>query len=289
MTRDGFHVIDAHHHVGGVPSLMGDAIDSSDQAPVGDALVDEAEMAARIGIMDANGIDQSVVIPTHEYLRPDGQADTSALNDGIAAYRDRRPDRFVAAIGIVEPLHGDRSHAELERLRDQLGIVGVSFHARFHGVSMDSHLLGGLVRRAAELGLVPFVHVYADSPDEAPWKIVDVARSCPESTIVMLDGFSGFERVKDINRAAAEAPNLVFDTSLVYSFDFVEHFVATFGPERVVFGTDLYSVPLAYRRSYTLDQLLDSRLSDEDKVALLSGNLRRILDLPTEPGEGPAT
>lgn len=277
MARNGFHIIDAHHHVGGVPSLMGSMVDTP-----GDAGFDAAEVAARLEIMDANGVDQCVVMPTHEYLRPDGQADNSALNDAIAAYRDQRPDRFVAAVGIVEPLHGDRARHEIERVHDDLGLAGVSFHARFQGVSMDSHLLGGLVAHAADVGLVPFVHVYADSPDEAPWKIVDVARSRPDVPMVILDGFSGFERVKEIHRAAAEAPNLVFDTSLVYSFDFVERFVETFGPERVVFGTDMYSVPLAYRHSYTLDQLLDARLDDTTKALLLAGNLRRILDLPVE-------
>ena len=128
---------------------------------------------------------------------------------------------------------------------------------------------------------MPFVHSYADAADEAPWKIVELAEAIPDTTIIVLDGFSGFERTKEITRAAADAPNLVFDTSLVYSFDFVEHFVARFGHERVVFGTDMYSVPLAYRRSYPLEQLLVSKLDATAKAAILSGNLRRVLGLST--------
>lgn len=281
MARDGFHIIDCHHHVGLVPSLMAAAADSGPVRFMPDTAwsSDDTEIAARLAIMDDNGVDQSVVIPTHEYLRPDGQADNSALNDGIAAYRDRNPERFVAAVGIVEPLHGDRSLAELERIRRDLGLVGVSFHTRFQGVSTDSPLVARLIVKAAEVGLVPFVHSYADAADEAPWKIVELAEAVPETPIIVLDGFSGFERTKEITRAARDAPNLVFDTSLVYSFDFVEHFVARFGHERVVFGTDMYSVPLAYRRSYPLEQLLVSRLSTDAKAAILSGNLRRILGL----------
>jgi predicted TIM-barrel fold metal-dependent hydrolase len=281
MARDGFHIIDCHHHIGLVPSLMAAAADAGPVRFVPDTSwpTDEAETAARLAIMDDNGVDQSVIIPAHEYLRPDGQADNSALNDGIAVYRDRHPDRFVAAIGIVEPLHGDRAVAELARIKRDLGLVGVSFHTRFQGVSTDSPLVAHLVIAAAEVGLVPFVHSYADAADEAPWKIVEIARMIPDTPIVVLDGFSGFERTKEISVAAREAPNLVFDTSLVYSFDFVEHFVARFGHERVVFGTDMYSVPLAYRRSYPLEQLLVSNLSADAKQAILSGNLRRILAL----------
>jgi predicted TIM-barrel fold metal-dependent hydrolase len=281
VSRDGFEVIDVHHHVGGVPSLMGDvaAHDSMETRAEPAELTDDLESSVRLEIMDANGVDAAVVMPTHEYLRPNGHVDTMALNDAIAAYRDRQPDRFVAAVGIVEPLHGGRSHDELRRARDALGLVGVSFHSRFQGVGMDSPLMTSLVRAAVELGLVPFVHAYADSIDEAPWKIVDVARELADAPIVVLDGFSGFERTKDITRAAREAPNLVFDTSLVYSFDFVEHFIDAFGPDRVLFGTDMYSAPLAYRHSYTLDQVLDSRLDAPTKQAVLSGNVRRLLGL----------
>ena len=281
MARDGFHIIDCHHHVGSVPSLMASAADSGPIRFTPDLSWrdDPDEVAARIAIMDDNGVDQSVVIPTHEYLRPDGQSDTATVNDAIAAYRDAYPDRFVAAVGIVEPLHGERSIAELARIRNDLGHVGVSFHTRFQGVSTDSPLVKRLVVEAAAAGLVPFVHSYADAADEAPWKIVELAEAVPDTTIIVLDGFSGFERTKEISRAAADAPNLVFDTSLVYSFDFVEHFVARFGHERVVFGTDMYSVPLAYRRSYPLEQLLVSALDDEAKTAILSTNLRRILGL----------
>jgi predicted TIM-barrel fold metal-dependent hydrolase len=282
MAREGFRIIDCHHHVGSVPSLMAATADSGPVRFTNNLTWrdDPNEVAARVAIMDANGVDASVVIPTHEYLRPDGHADTSAVNDAIAAYRDRLPDRFVAAVGIVEPLHGDASLPELARIRNDLGLVGVSFHTRFQGVSTDSPLVKRLIVEAAEVGLVPFVHSYADAADEAPWKIVELAEAVPDTTIVVLDGFSGFERTKEITRAAADAPNLVFDTSLVYSFDFVEHFIARFGHERVVFGTDMYSVPLAYRRSYPLEQLLVSSLTDDAKTAILSTNITRILNLP---------
>lgn len=279
MARDGHFVIDCHHHVGGVPSLMGSMTATPAGLEPGKDIADDAELAARLQIMDDNGVDQCVVMPTHEYLRPNGQVDNSNLNDAIVGYRKLCPERFVAAVGIVEPLHGSAALDELERIADQGELAGVSFHTRFQGVSMDSYLISELVRKTADVGLVPFVHVYADSPDETPWKILDAANSRPDTPMVILDGFSGFERIKEISRLAEAAPNLVFDTSLVYSFDFVTRFAETFGPERVVFGTDLYSVPLAYRHSYTLDQVMDSELDHGSRALLLSGNIRRILNL----------
>jgi predicted TIM-barrel fold metal-dependent hydrolase len=53
--------------------------------------------------------------------------------------------------------------------------------------------------------------------------------------------------------------------------------VGNFGAERLVFGTDMYSPPLAYRRSTVLDQLLNSGLDDAQKRTILSSNIRRIL------------
>lgn len=282
MGRSGCHVIDAHHHVGSVPSLMAQVADSGPRGLELDlgTFHDPAEVAERISVMDANGIDQAVVIPTHEYLRPAGIVDTRRVNDAIAGYRDRNPKRFPAAVGIVEPLHGRYAFDELQRVRDELGLVGISFHTRFQGVSTDSYLVRGLVERMVELGLVPFMHAYAGSPDEAPWMVTGLGRAFPESTLIVLDGFSGLERsAKEVSIAAEAAPNLVFDTSLAYSFDFVERFVATYGVERVVFGTDMYSPPLAYRRSTVLDQLVDSGLHGEQRSQILSGNLRRILQL----------
>jgi hypothetical protein len=114
--------------------------------------------------------------------------------------------------------------------------------------------------------------------------VTGLGRAFPEATMIVLDGFSGLERsAKEVSVAAEAAPNLVFDTSLAYSFDFVERFVANFGAERVVFGTDMYSPPLAYRRSTVLDQLVDSGLDSDQTSMILSANLDRILGLDPEP------
>ena len=75
------------------------------------------------------------------------------------------------------------------------------------------------------------------------------------------------------------APNIVFDTSLSYNFDFIEEFAGRFGAERVVFGTDLYSHPVGRRISHILGQILESGLSAPDKAAILAGNARRLFGL----------
>ena len=52
------------------------------------------------------------------------------------------------------------------------------------------------------------------------------------------------------------------------------------GPERLVFGTDYYSMMGDPQPSVTLDKLAENDMPIEHKTAILSGNLRRILRLP---------
>src|SRR6202042_2696129 len=97
------------------------------------------------------------------------------------------PDRFPAALGIAEPLYGSAGIPELRRMRHELGLVGVSVHARFQGVQTDSPLVVNLVREAAVQGLVPFIHAVEGVPDEAIWRVQQVARAVPDTTVVVLD------------------------------------------------------------------------------------------------------
>ena len=118
-----------------------------------------------------------------------------------------------------------------------------------------------------------------DTPEEALWKLASIARQLADLTIVALDPFSGFEATRQCFHVAEIAPNIVFDTSLSYNFDFIEDFANRFGAERVVFGTDLYSYPVGRRISHLLPQIVDSALPHDAKVAILGGNARRILGL----------
>jgi predicted TIM-barrel fold metal-dependent hydrolase len=268
-SEAGFDVFDCHHHVGDASAFQADlGLPASSPGA--------AELAARLAIMDRGGVRQAAVIPGHSYERAGGLADTARANDGIAAYRDRTPERFPVAIGIVEPQHGAASLPELERCAGALKLRGISFHARFQGVSMDGLWVHRCVERMGALGLVPVLHALTESVDESLWKIARLARAFPSLEMLVLDAFAGFESTKECMDVAERCPNLLFDTSLSYNFDFLELFARRFGARRVVFGTDLYSAPLGRRISHLLPQIVESSLSEADKAAILGGNARRL-------------
>lgn len=273
----GFDVFDVHHHVGRAFDALGGTLQDS-SADLAEFA--RFELSERLRLMGEGGVNQALVIPGHGYLRPNGIADTRRVNDEIAAYRDATPDRFPVACGIVEPRDGALAFAEIDRAVTELGLVAFSFHTRFQGVSMDSQWILKYLERMGEHGVLPIIHAMDDTPEEALWKLASVARKVPELTILALDAFGGFEATRQNFFVAEIAPNVVFDTSLSYNFDYIEDFANQFGADRVVFGTDLYSHPVGRRISHLLPQIVASALSDADKMAVLGGNARRLLQVP---------
>jgi predicted TIM-barrel fold metal-dependent hydrolase len=287
MRGHGYQVLDVHHHVGDAFTALGGDVDAT--GGVAPEQHERIELDARLAIMDRDDVAQAVVIPGHGYLRPDGLVDTRRVNDGIAAYRDRRPDRFPVAIGIVEPTHGAQGLDEVGRVHDELGLAGISFHTRFQGVSLDSQWIVRAIERMAELAMVPVIHSMDETPEEALWKLAALARRFPEVTMLALDAFGSYESTRQVSFIAEIALNVVFDTSLSYNFDFIEDFARQFGVERVVFGTDLYSWPVGRRISHLLDQIIASDLTTEEKAAIVGGNARRLYALGTTKDRGPAS
>jgi hypothetical protein len=281
MRGHGYAVLDVHHHVGDAFTALGGDLD-----PAGGLAGDEyerVELEHRLAIMDDADVAQAVVIPGHAYLRPAGLADTRRVNDAIAAYRDRQPDRFPVAVGIVEPTSGAASLDEIDRVHDELRLAGISFHTRFQGVSLDSRWVARAVERVAARRMVPVVHAMDDTPEEALWKLAALARSLPDVPILALDAFASYEATRQCFFVADVAPNVVFDTSLSYNFDFIEDFVRRYGADRVAFGTDLYSWPVGRRISHLLDQIVASDLSADEKAAVLGGTARRLYRLAPDP------
>jgi predicted TIM-barrel fold metal-dependent hydrolase len=268
-----FEVIDAHQHVG-EPLVNVD----EERFSMKGLDTSEEEISSRFAFMDAAGIHRAVVIPGHKYLRPNGLADTRTVNDDIAEYAARHPDRFAGALGVVEPRDGPWALPEIDRVAS-LGLRGISLHCRFQGVSLDNQWITGYVERMSEVGLVPFVHVVHESIDEALWKLCALAHRFPDTTFVALDAFAGFDGPRQCFYAADLHPNIVFDTALATQWQVVEDFVRRFGAQRVIFGSDMYSYrPLPH----VLEELSRSTLTVNEQADICGRNIRRILGLPVE-------
>jgi predicted TIM-barrel fold metal-dependent hydrolase len=272
MMQTPMEIADAHQHVGDLSDALG--------AWPGKRPSPEEELRLRLGAMDARGIGWAVIQPAHSYLKADGIRDTARVNDSIAAYRKRAPERFPIALGTVEPSHGERSLAEIDRGGQELGLNGFSWHHRLQGGFIDSPWMRPYLRRMAELGLVPVVHTNAESKLEAPWRLQKLAHEFPELTFLAQDAFYSYEQSTEVLFLAERTPNVVWDLGGPYTpglFGLIEAAIRNLGPERFCFSADMsYIGTGSSERSALLDAILRSSLSDEQRMQVLSGTLRRL-------------
>jgi uncharacterized protein len=263
-------VFDCHHHFG---TLLFAAGKKAGQVEAAQAA--SAEYKTRVDRMHAAGIDAAAIMPVNRYLRPRGVADTRAVNDAIAAYRDRDRTMFPVAVGITEPLHGDEGLEEIVRLDEELGMVGVSYHARWQGVTADDPLVIEGLELIQQRRLLAFVHAHADSTMEAPFMVRHLAELFPDLPIIVTDALSGPAQAAQFFSDVREMPNVHFETSCAWNPRAIATAVDTLGPERVLFGSDTYSAYMV--TTHTPDVIRSMRLGDEATQLIFSGNFQRLL------------
>ena len=284
-ARTTAHIIDTHHHVGELALGMGEEGASGEGTRIRPVEVHTA-------MLDHFGLAAACVIPGFQYDRSDGIANTRALNDGIAAYRDSLPNRFPVALGTVEPLHREAlCRAEITRLVDDLQIDGLAWHTRYQGVALSDRRMHVLIDLATERGLPCYLHLFSESGLEAPWSLLDLATAHPDATLVALDGFSGATQIRYLFDIAERCPTVLFDTAICFPLlRPLDEFVARFGSERLLFGTDSYAQPLLYNTPSVLHELQASDMPQDDLENIMWRNFLRVfpqaaarLDLTDQP------
>jgi predicted TIM-barrel fold metal-dependent hydrolase len=293
-------VFDCHHSPHGAEHSIAPrsaapvAGSPAEQARAVDAIVE-----SHLAIMDRDGVTWAALHADFVYRRANGIADTRAVNDWTAAYRDRQPVRFPVVFGVAEPLYCEDGLPEIDRCLQELGMTGVGFHPRFQGVSTENYWVLRFVDRILELGGLPVLRAMGETPEEMLWKVAKVARTFPDSQILVLDMFATWEALAEAYVVAEECPNLSWSTSLAYDWDMVEPFARQIGFDRVLFGSDL-KVPLMggppptpppdrflrpsgmrppQRVSHLLAQLLASDIAAEELRLVAYGSAARLFGL----------
>ena len=267
-------VIDAHYHIGDLTNVLGK--DEGHES----TLVMEEEQRLRVGQLTEAGISWAVVQPSHGYLKSDGLKDTMLVNDVVAQYHKLDPVHFPIALGTVEPSHGERSLPEIDRVKYVLGLDGLSWHHRFQGCFIDNKWMWPILRRVADLKLVPFVHASAESNLESPWRLQRLALEFPEITFVALDAFFSYERTQEVMHLAERTPNIIWDAGGPSRIS-VEQWVRHHGSERLVFSRGpSYAGRSMPGRPILLASIVESNLSDQDKANILGANIRRLFEVP---------
>lgn len=272
-------VVDTHQHIGDLSDALGDF--EAHETKFGP----QEELAGRVRALQAAGVDWAIIQPAHSYLRAEGIKDTMRVNDAVAAYRQRDPAHFPLALGTVEPLHGERSLAEIDRCKHELRLDGLSWHHRLQGCYIDNKWMRPILRRMADLGMVPVIHTNAESKLEAPWRLQRLAEEFPELTFIALDAFYSYEQTLEVLHIAEHTPNILWDVGGPMGWASIEAWVQRHGSAQFTFSTGAsYAATRSGGggRSRLLETILRSSLSEQDKANILSGNVRRLFRLPPE-------
>jgi aminocarboxymuconate-semialdehyde decarboxylase len=271
----------------------------------------------RLQLMDQQGVDvQALSINGYWWYAADrdiARQIVRAQNEGLAAWVTKHPDRFVA-LASVALQHPDLAAEQLEDGVKRLGMRGASIGGHMNGEDLSLPKFDPFWAKAAELGALVFMHpggaenLVKEGAFRGRGDLGNIIGNPLETTYFLsrlifdgtLDKFPGLRvcgahaggylpsylgrtEAACVVRGNANCANknkpsqylksqIIVDT-MVFSEEGLRHLVAEVGVGQIVYGTD---VPFNW--PVTVDLVLDAPfLSDTDKEAILSGNLRKLL------------
>ncbi len=184
-------------------------------------------------------------------------------NDEVKAMLDQFPGRFVG-FTFVNPNAGEAAMlAELQRGLD-MGFRGIKLMLDSYG-SMSSHADPVEVpcRFADEHGLFILSHSWGSAE-----RIRELCLKYPRALFIAGHSTPAYAEI------CREVPNLYICTCPFLAWGQTEQYVQLYGAERILFGSDLTDLPIAWG----MGQIMYARISEEEKRLILGGNLRRLMD-----------
>jgi aminocarboxymuconate-semialdehyde decarboxylase len=232
----------------------------------------------RLKVLDKLGIDIQVVAPPpfQCYYTVDAEHGVKAnrmVNDGIAAFVARRPDRF-AGLGTLAMQDPASAPAELERCVRELGLKGVELLTNVNGRELSSPEYEPVFAKAEELGALVMIHPNGFTGGErfTRFYFSNVIGNPLETTVALhylifdgvlerhpklkllavhgggyLPAYSGridhaWGARKDSNGGLPKPPTeylrRVYFDSVVFTPHQLEYLVNTYGADHIVMGTD---------------------------------------------------
>jgi aminocarboxymuconate-semialdehyde decarboxylase len=274
--------------------------------------------ADRIRAMDEQGIDVEALSINPFWYEADRDVARELItlqNEKLAEVCAAMPDRFVA-FATVALQHPDLAVEQLVEGIKKFGLRGVSTGGSVNGMELADPKLHPFWAKVEQLGVLVFIHPQGTPELESSGRLdgngvlTNTIGNPLETTIALshlifegtLDQFPGLKicaahgggylpsylgrsEVACTVRANANCANkrkpseylksqIMVDT-MVFSDEGLRHLVAEVGVSQVVYGTD---VPFNW--PVTVDLVLNAKfLTDAEKVAILSGNLMKLLKI----------
>ena len=276
----------------------------------------EVDLDERLADLDAEGVDQQLILPTPPqtfYAVPLDIAVQSAriVNDGLAEFASRKPDRFVPFCTVPMP-DGNEAAKELERCVTQHGMKGVQILTHVGGKELSDAAFAPFWKKAEELGALVVIHPngFTDAERLKPFYLNNVIGNPLETTIALhyliFDGVleqhpnlkiyavhgggyvaAYWGRMDHAWGARSDAhtdlPNppssylrKVYFDSCVYTPSQLQGLVSTFGADHILMGTD-YPYDMADANPVGL--VMSAGFDEVTTAAIVGGNAQKLLGL----------
>jgi predicted TIM-barrel fold metal-dependent hydrolase len=182
-------------------------------------------------------------------------------NDVVAEAVARYPDRFVGFTGLNPHRGRDAMLSELERCA-KLGLRGIKLIPHYQAFPEEDPLIDVPCLWAHEHGQIILNH-YWGSPEQ----MERLVTTYPDACFITGHAITAYAGIMKAH------PNLYVCSCPLHTPRACEDMVDVIGAARLLFGSDLQDLPIAWG----LGPILTARLSVEEKGLILGGNLRRIL------------
>ncbi len=271
------------------------------------------DMDIRLADMDAAGIDMQVIMPpppqcTYTVPLEVGVQAARIINDGLAAFAARRPERFVA-LGTVPMQDGEAAARELDRGMGELGLRGVQVLTNVAGRELSDPAFAPFWARAEALGAVVLLHPngFTEAGRMTRRYFNNVIGNPLETTLALhylifdgvlerhpalkliavhgggyLAGYSGridhaWGARSDVRGDLPQAPTTylkrVFFDTVVFTPHQLRHLAEVFGVEKILMGTDY---PYDMAESDPVGHLASAGLDAASFTAIAGGNARGL-------------
>jgi predicted TIM-barrel fold metal-dependent hydrolase len=253
-------IVDAHTHL----------------FPAGMDKVGTAELL--LGQMDSCGVDRAIILNIYPRVS----------NEFIAEQWRSHSERLIGFCS-VDPNDGAPAVELLDRCVSEYGAKGLKIHPSMQRFEADDvELLTPLMRKVQQLNVPVLLHSWAwwgrDSRD-SPKRVMHLAEKFPEVTFIMahcggmhfLDLMQGglALRGKRPENLYADLSGIIFDLAGSPLWEFLRWTVKSFGPDRIMMGSDFpdHSVP------ETLDLCRSLDLDETSMDLILGGTAARLLNI----------
>jgi aminocarboxymuconate-semialdehyde decarboxylase len=270
----------------------------------------------RLADLEAMGVDLQVVKPLPPqcyYTLPIEIADKASrmVNDGLAEYVSRYPDRFVA-FGTAPLQDAMAAVTELERCVKKLGFKGVQILTNVAGRELSDPAFAPFWAKAEQLGVLVVIHPNGftqadrleryyfnnvignplDTSIALHYLIFDgVLERHPNLSILAVHGggylaaYSGridhaWGARSDCRGTLPKPPTSylkkVYFDAVVFTPHQLKYLVQVFGADKILMGTDY---PYDMAESDPLAHLVSAELDSASIAAIAGGNVQRLLKL----------